>query len=105
VALIELAVPLRGLTLAAGILLLLARLGATALLLTGLLARILVLLAGVLILVRHLEISSVERRMETTWNNRDWLREHPCSMVIFAWRMRVAAMSREPPAKASGSQR
>jgi hypothetical protein len=51
---------LRGLTLTVRILLLLAGLGAAALLLTGLLARILVLLAG-LVLVGHLGISLVER--------------------------------------------
>jgi hypothetical protein len=48
---------LRGLALAVGILLLLARLGATALLLAGLLARVLILLTWILILVRHLGIS------------------------------------------------
>jgi hypothetical protein len=48
---------LRGLALTVGILLLLAGLGATALLLAGLLTRVLILLAGVWILVRHLGIS------------------------------------------------
>jgi hypothetical protein len=66
----ELAVLLRGLALAVRILLLaglflllLAGFRAAALLLTGLLARVLVLLAG-LILVRHLGISLVERSLE-----------------------------------------
>jgi hypothetical protein len=60
----ELAIPLalavRILLLAGFLLLLLAGLRAAALLLTGLLARILVLLAG-LVLVRHLGVSLVER--------------------------------------------
>jgi hypothetical protein len=101
----ELTVPLRSLALAAGILLLLARLGASALLLAGLLARGLVLLAGVLILVRHLGISLVERRTMTTWNKRGWLREQPGSMVIIAWRIRVAAMAQEPRSQTCALQR
>jgi hypothetical protein len=66
----KLAIPLRGLALTVRILLLaglllllLAWLRAAALLLTGLLARVLVLLAG-LVLVRHLGISVVERSAE-----------------------------------------
>jgi hypothetical protein len=73
-----LAIPFRLLALTVWILLLLAGLCAAALLLAGLLPRVLVLLARLILLARlvlvgHLEVSLV--LVETQWRTTHWMRQ------------------------------
>jgi hypothetical protein len=74
------------LALTAWILLLLARLLATALLLTGLLARILVLLTRVLILSAHSEISLVLTLTAVNGRAAVWLLRNIGSSAAILWR-------------------
>jgi hypothetical protein len=85
--------------LAVRVLLLLAGLLAAALLLAGLLTRVLILLARVLVLIRHSGtpfFALLGTQRDSNGEGRIWFPKNPGSSAIIAWRRLGATVAAEP---------